>query len=155
MPTGADTAAGAMAPPAFDPHLLFTSCASPFATLPHKSIVLKNAPDASPQIVVKADWAEKDGDLAAHWTVKNDKDEVLAIVELAPAQPATELSVMVFDKDHKPLADAYTCGTVAKDAPVPLLKDGAPYATLSSTLTPDASALDAIVVAGQTLKPQE
>lgn len=151
--------AAAAAPPPLDLRMLYTSCASPFANIPHQSVVLSEvAAGKAPVLRLKADWLDATARAAAHWVLKDDKDAVLAQIELSPPTPPSALAVMVFDLDHKPLGDTYHCGGplaegAAGSYEVPLLKDDKPFSTLSWKV--DGAKLDFITAAGVTLTPGE
>lgn len=136
----------AVSMPPLDLKLLFTSCGTPFATIPRTSLTLEEVREgADPVTRLDAAWVDD------HWLLKGADDATLATIDLTP-------SVKVLDGDGNPLLDAYRCGTLTKNPEatsfsVPLLKDEALYATLEWHIVDGA--LESIKVAGVTLKPKE
>lgn len=170
-PSAAPDAAAVPLP--FDLRMLYTSCATPFATIPHKSLVLNAVTEgAAPVPRLKADWVEKTDQAAEHWVLKDVQDVVLAQIE--PNQPVrpnlseSDIGAMIFDADHKPLGDTFRCGApIARghsdslsiyqkstdSFDVPILKDDVVVTTLSWTL--DDGKLQHVKAAGVTLTPGE
>ena len=151
--------AASVAVPLFIPQTLTASCASPFANIPHRSLVLNETGASNAAVTrLKAAWVAATGKIPAHWDLSDAKDAFVATIRLDPPMPASVLSVMVFDAAVNPLADSYTCGTPRMDDAnatytVPLLKDGAPSTTLSWKIADGK--LSYIKVSGITLIPEE
>lgn len=158
--------AGAMK--VLDLKMLYTSCASPFANIPHDPLTLYEVVDGlEPLLRLKATWVAATNNDAAHWLLHDPKDAVLARIERDTAHPPTTWDVTIVDADHNPMVDAYECGDVTesikpqaspatiptKTVEVPLLKDDKLISTLSWTL--EDGKLTVIKTADTTLKPKE